>query len=74
MPNNLLLVCYWKDKMLDEKDNLLFEHLANLYPEAMSGAFKIKDYIEQVNGKTIPKEELAYLAVHIHRLINYNQL
>jgi beta-glucoside operon transcriptional antiterminator len=65
---------FYSDKMLDEKDNLLFEHLANLYPEAMSGAFKIKDYIEQVNGKTIPKEELAYLAVHIHRLINYNQL
>jgi len=40
----------------------------------MSGAFKIKEYIEQVNGKTILNEELAYLAVHIHRLSNYNQL
>lgn len=60
--------------MLEDKDNILFNQLANLYPQAMSGAFKVKEYIEQVNEKTIPNEELDYLAVHIHRLINYNQL
>lgn len=65
---------FYADKMLDDKDNVLFEQIANLYPNAMSGAFKIKEYIEQVNGKTIPNEELAYLAVHIHRLSNYNQI
>ncbi|MFP7159400.1 PRD domain-containing protein [Priestia aryabhattai] len=65
---------FYADKMLDDKDNSLFEQIANLYPNAMSGAFKIKEYIEQVNGKTIPNEELAYLAVHIHRLSNYNQI
>lgn len=65
---------FYSDKMLDDKNNELFEQIANLYPQAMSGAFKIKEYIEQVNGKTIPNEELAYLAVHIHRLSNYNQL
>jgi beta-glucoside operon transcriptional antiterminator len=64
---------FYSDKMIDE-NNVLFEQLANLYPEAMSGAFKIKEYIEQVNGKSIPNEEVAYLAVHIHRLINYSQL
>ncbi|WP_080848167.1 PRD domain-containing protein [Cytobacillus gottheilii] len=65
---------FYANKMIDDKDNVLFEQIATLYPEAMSGAFKIKEYIEQVNKKTIPNEELAYLAVHIHRLINYNEL
>lgn len=65
---------YYSDKMLDDKSNVLFEQMANLYPQAMDVAFKIKEYIKQVNGKTIPNEELAYLAVHIHRLISYNQL
>ncbi|WP_338787223.1 PRD domain-containing protein [Metabacillus sp. FJAT-53654] len=65
---------FYSDKMLDDKDDVLFNQLASLYPQAMDGAFKIKEYIKQVNGKDIPNEELAYLAVHIHRLITYNEL
>ncbi|WP_277376123.1 PRD domain-containing protein [Paenibacillus polymyxa] len=65
---------FFSDKMLDDKENILFEQIANLYPEAMYGAFRIKEYLEQINKKTIPNEEVAYLAVHMHRLINYNQL
>ncbi|MCM3728956.1 PRD domain-containing protein [Neobacillus cucumis] len=65
---------FYTDKMIDEKDNVLFEQIASLYPHAMDGAFKVKEYIKQVHEKTIPNAELAYLAVHIHRLISYNQL
>lgn len=65
---------FYSDKMLNDKENLLFEQIANLYPEAMSGTFKIKEYIEQVYEKKIPQEELAYLAVHIHRLITYKEI
>lgn len=65
---------FYDDKMLNDESDLLFEQMANLYPQAMDGAFKVREYIKQVNGKTIPNEELAYLAVHIHRLITYNQL
>ncbi|MBT2696863.1 PRD domain-containing protein [Bacillus sp. ISL-40] len=65
---------FYTDKMIEEKDNVLFEQIASLYPQAMDGAFKVKEYIKQVHGKTIPNDELAYLAVHIHRLISYNQL
>ena len=65
---------FYTDKMLEDTDNILFEQIASLYPQAMDGAFKIKEYIHQVYGKTIPNEELTYLAVHIHRLISYNQL
>lgn len=64
----------YADTMLEEEDSELFKQIASLYPQAMDGAFKIKEYIKQVYEKTIPNEELAYLAVHIHRLISYNQL
>ena len=65
---------FYSDKMLESKDNLLFEQIAILYPQAMDGAFKIKEYIKQVYGKSVPNDEITYLAVHIHRLISYNQI
>lgn len=65
---------FYADSMLEDPENLLFEQIANLYPDAMDIAFKIENYIMQVHGKMLPKEELAYLAVHIHRLASYQQL
>ncbi|MEI3604054.1 PRD domain-containing protein, partial [Oceanobacillus sp. SE10311] len=65
---------YFADQMLENDDNILFEQIANLYPEAMNGAFKIKEYIYQLYEKNIPNDELTYLAVHIHRLLSYDQL
>ncbi|WP_449537943.1 BglG family transcription antiterminator [Ferdinandcohnia sp. Marseille-Q9671] len=64
---------FFEDKMLDQ-DDILFEQIANLYPDAMDGAFKVKEYIKQVYGKSIPNDEITYLAVHIHRLVSYNEL
>lgn len=65
---------FYADRMLTAKDDLLFEQIATLYPQAMDGAFKIKDYMKQVHGKVITNDELTYLAVHIHRLMSYNEL
>ncbi|ATH94650.1 PRD domain-containing protein [Bacillus glycinifermentans] len=65
---------FYADKLLGNQENELFEQIANLYPQAMDVAFKIKDYIKQVHGNVIPNDELTYLAVHIHRLISYQQL
>lgn len=65
---------FYADQMLEAKDDLLFEQIATLYPQAMDGAFKIKDYVKQVHGKVITNDELTYLAVHIHRLMSYNEL
>ncbi|EFV71661.1 hypothetical protein HMPREF1012_02300 [Bacillus sp. BT1B_CT2] len=65
---------FYADKLLANQENELFEQIANLYPQAMDVAFKIKDYIKQVHGNVIPNDELTYLAVHIHRLISYQQL
>lgn len=52
----------------------LFEQITHLYPQAMDVGFKIKDYIKQVHSIVIPNDELTDLAVHIHRLISYQQL
>ncbi|WP_172195893.1 BglG family transcription antiterminator [Saccharibacillus qingshengii] len=65
---------FFSDQMLHDSDNALFDQIAGLYPQAMLGALKIKDYIEQVYGKPVPNDELAYLAVHIQRLMRYNQI
>ncbi|WP_337873574.1 PRD domain-containing protein [Exiguobacterium sp.] len=65
---------FYEDKLLVEKDNLLFNQIATLYPNAMEVAFKVKSYIEQVHEKEIPNDELTYLAVHIHRLMNQDEL
>ncbi|UJW58055.1 PRD domain-containing protein [Bacillus sp. A116_S68] len=65
---------FFSDKMLEDEDNMLFEQIASLYPEAMNVAFKIKEYIKQVYGNDIHNDELTYLVVHIHRLISYNQI
>lgn len=60
---------FFSDAMLKD-DDPLFEHLRVQYPQAMDGAFKIKEYIDQAYSKSVSNEELTYLAVHIHRLLN----
>lgn len=60
--------------MLDEEGDKLFNQIAVLYPNAMEISFKIKNYILQVYEFDITKEELSYLAVHINRLISYNEI
>lgn len=65
---------FFADKLLYEEDQALFEQIATLYPQAMSGAFKIKDYVEKLYASEIPNTELTYLAIHINRLINHSEL
>ncbi len=65
---------YLSDKLMEEKDEELFEQISTLYPEAMNIAFKIKEYMHEVHHKPVPKDELTYLAVHINRLLKYSEL
>ncbi|GEQ34450.1 PRD domain-containing protein [Marinilactibacillus psychrotolerans] len=65
---------YLSDKLMEEKDEELFEQISTLYPEAMNIAFKIKEYMQEVHHKPVPKDELTYLAVHINRLLKYSEL
>uniref|UniRef100_UPI00403F6A6C PRD domain-containing protein n=1 Tax=Candidatus Enterococcus willemsii TaxID=1857215 RepID=UPI00403F6A6C len=61
---------YFEGKMITENDSGLFEQIAQLYPKALTIAFNVKDYIEILNNTKVTKEEVAYLTVHINRLMS----
>lgn len=65
---------FFKNEMLNQEDEVMFENIATLHPDAMDIAFKVKDYVEKVYDSVISKDELTYLAVHIYRLRSYNAL
>ncbi|MGL9729074.1 PRD domain-containing protein [Enterococcus sp. DIV0756] len=59
------------DSLLEEGEDQLYEQMWILYPAAMEIAGKVKSYIEKVNHKTIPTDEIIYLGVHINRLMKH---
>ncbi|WP_420915717.1 PRD domain-containing protein [Enterococcus raffinosus] len=61
---------YFEEKMLVEEERSFFEQIATLYPKALTIAFTAKDYVELLHKTPITKEEVAYLTVHINRLMN----
>lgn len=65
---------FFSDELMTQEDNMLYNQIATLYPQAMNGALKVRDYIEKVYGKSMANEEVAYLAVHINRLISYSEI
>lgn len=60
---------FFAGSLLEENDDSLYEQLSLLYPQAMSGALRIKEYIQQVYKQEISNDEVTYLAVHINRLL-----
>jgi beta-glucoside operon transcriptional antiterminator len=60
--------------MITENDSGLFEQIAQLYPKALTVSFTVKDYIEILNESKVTKEEVAYLTVHINRLMSNKKL
>lgn len=60
---------FFTDNLLVGDDETLFLHLQVKYSQAMEGAYRVEDYLLKTYNKVISKEELTYLAVHIHRLI-----
>lgn len=65
---------YYEGKMITENDSGLFEQIAQLYPKALTISFTVKDYIEILNESKVTKEEVAYLTVHINRLMSNKKL
>lgn len=61
---------YINDQMFAD-DPTLLEKVSDLYPEASKIAFKLKQTLEVIYAKRISKEELAYLIIHIHRVMMY---
>lgn len=59
---------YLSHSMLSDNDKLL-KTVYSLYPEASKLAIKIQNTIETIYEYPITKEELAYLIIHIHRVL-----
>lgn len=55
-----------KDK---EEDNPLHELVVQQYPEAYACAMKINDYTRKIYGRTLSKDEVLYLTIHIERIV-----
>lgn len=49
-------------------DEALYEMIRKQYPEAYKCAERIKTFVQQEYQITIPKEEMAYLTIHIKRI------
>lgn len=57
---------------LGSKDDFLYEMMKEKYKDAIACVKKIKDYIKKEHGQDLTKEEMAYLAIHIERVVNRN--
>lgn len=57
------------DKVQQGKnDSFLLEQVKASYPDAFACAEKIKHYVETTHDYPVGREEIVYLAIHIHRL------
>lgn len=63
---------FFTDRMLDSKDDFLYDQMAHGYPKAVSCAEKVRTHVLKEYNKNISNEEVAYLAVHIQRLASRN--
>ena len=61
---------YLADKMLSD-DQQLLEQVFNIYPQATKIALKLEKMLYALYERQVTKEELAYLIIHIHRLLMY---
>lgn len=63
---------YYSGKLLESPDDFLYRQMASAYPAATSCAEKIRAYLRRNEGRELPNEETAYLALHIARLTEQN--
>ncbi|MCO6540887.1 MAG: PRD domain-containing protein [Lactobacillus sp.] len=60
---------FFSNSMLDDDNDELINKVYELYPEASRLAIKIQQTIISIYQQDITKTELAYLIIHIHRLL-----
>lgn len=59
---------YFSDNMLSSEYDTLYTQMKASYPKEERIALKVRDYLETKYEKELPKEELAFLIVHIARI------
>ncbi|NFE72365.1 PRD domain-containing protein [Clostridium botulinum] len=57
------------DRMIESKENFIFEQMIKEYPKEVKCARLIGDYVKKVLNKEISNEELLYLTIHILRIV-----
>ncbi|NFS94285.1 PRD domain-containing protein [Clostridium botulinum] len=57
------------DRMIESKENFIFEQMIKEYPKEVKCARLIGDYVKKVLNKEISNEELLYLTIHIVRIV-----
>ncbi|MBT2733906.1 BglG family transcription antiterminator LicT [Bacillus sp. ISL-7] len=62
----------FSEKNLESPDDYLYDMVKIKYPDAFACTGKIKEFIEKAHNKKITKEEIAYLTIHIERVVNRN--
>ncbi|MGJ7922331.1 BglG family transcription antiterminator LicT [Neobacillus sp. LXY-4] len=56
----------------ESRDDFLYELVKDKHKDAFHCTEKIKSFIEKTYRHTITKEEMAYLTIHIERVVNRN--
>lgn len=65
---------FFSNGLIDEKNDDFYRQMWSLYPIAMDAATKVKAFIDQTYETKIPENEIAYLGVHINRLMHHSSL
>lgn len=60
---------FYSDKLMDSKDDFLYKQIQVMYPLALTSAEKVRTYVVRNYDVFLPNEEVAYLAIHVARLI-----
>ncbi|MDR2538544.1 MAG: PRD domain-containing protein [Bifidobacteriaceae bacterium] len=58
------------EQVIEKPDDTLFDLVKDKFPEILTGARAIKEYVEANYAKSVSNQELAYLTVHLKRVID----
>lgn len=59
---------FFSQKMLDNEEDTMYLYIQEKYPGSLNIAERVRAYLANEYQQMIPNEEIAYLAIHIHRL------
>jgi len=60
----------YTDSPYNNEDDFLYEMVKEKQKEAFACVLKIRDFIEKTHNHQLTKEEMAYLTIHIERVVN----
>ncbi|MCS5723559.1 PRD domain-containing protein [Herbiconiux sp. CPCC 203407] len=61
---------FFDGKLATSPDDFLFTSLSARYPAAVAAAERVRTLVEQEYGERLPNEEIAFLALHIARVLD----